>query len=98
MEGKERLNKIQQVLEESLGLIWVDRIVYSHNSKIYRTAHIFDFYPGIATYVHLQDKKHKRYLARVVVDENSFIINMNGMKIDASKHWNEIIAEQPKLV
>ena len=89
-----RLNKIQEVLENALGLIWSDRIVYSHSTKIYHTATIFDFEPGKATYAHLQDKNHKRYLARVVVDETSFIINMNGMKIDASEHWQEVYGSQ----
>ena len=98
MDRQTRLNKIQQVLEENLELNWVDRIIYNHSSKIYRTATIFDFEPGKATYAHLQDKKHKRYLARVVVDEESFIININGIKIDASEHWKEISKEQSQLV
>ena len=98
MDRYVRLNKIQQVLEKSLGLIWVDRLIYSHSSKIYRTAHIFDFEPGKATYAHLQDEKHKSYLARVEIDENGFVININGMKIDASEYWEEIISGQSQLM
>ncbi len=94
MDRQVRLNKIQQVLEGSLGLSWVDRLIYNHNSKIYRTATIFDFNPGRATYVHLQDEKHKRYLARVVIDKDSFVININGMKINATDYWKEITTEQ----
>ena len=94
MDRGTRLKKIQEVLEESLGLKWVDRIIYSHSSKIYRTATIFDFETGKATYAHLQDENHKRYWARVVVDEDSFIINMNGMKIDATDYWKENTTEK----
>ena len=94
MQREERLNKIQQIFEEDLGLKWVDRLIYSHSTKVYRSAHIFDFNPGKATYVHLQNDDSKRYLARVVVDETSFIVNMNGMKINLSEHWKEIYTSQ----
>jgi len=93
MTTKEKLNKIQTVLEENLDLVWVDRTVYNHHTKIYRTADIFDFENDRHTYVYLKDSKNKSYLARVVLNDEKFIITMNGMTIDASEHWLELLSE-----
>lgn len=94
MTRTERLDKIQQVLEENLDLIWVDRTIYNHHTKIYRTADIFDFADNRHTYVYLRDSKNKGYLARVILNDEKFIINMNGMKIDVSEHWKELLSEE----
>lgn len=94
MTKKERLDKIQIVLEENLDLIWMDRTVYNHNTKVYRTADIFDFEDNRHTYVYLRDKKNKAYLAQVVLNDTKFIINLNGVKIDVSDHWQELLSQQ----
>ena len=94
MTKRERLNKIQQVLEENLDLQWVDKIVYNHNTKCYRTATVLDFCPDKPTYAYLKDKKNNAYLARVKLNDESFIIKMNGMTIDASEHWQELLSEE----
>lgn len=90
MTKKERLDKIQEVLEESLNLNWIDRMVYDYAHKYYHTADIWDFEDGRPTYAYLVDGKHS-YLARVVVKDEKFNIALNGMKIDVSEHWKELI-------
>ena len=94
MTRKERLQKIQEVLEEALGLNWTDRLIYNYNTKIYRSADILDFQPNKATYAYLKDEKKKSYLARVVINDDSFIITINGMKVDASEHWKELLSKE----
>ena len=94
MTRQERLNKIQEVLEENLDLKWIDKLVYNHNTKYYHTADIFDFCPNRTTYVYLRDNKNKSYLAKVVLNDAKFIINMNGVKIDVSAHWQELLQEE----
>ena len=94
MTKRERLNKIQIVLEESLGLIWVDRIIYNYNTRCYRTANILDFCPDKSTYTYLRDNKNNTYLAKVVLNDEKFVINVNGMKIDASEHWKELLQQE----
>ena len=92
MTKKERLDKIQEVLEENLNLNWVDRLVYNHAHKYYHTADIWDFEDGRPTYAYLVDGK-RSYLARVIIKDEKFNIALNGMKIDVSEHWKELIAE-----
>ena len=90
MTKKERLDKIQEVLEENLNLNWVDRLVYNHAHKYYHTADIWDFEDGRPTYAYLVDGK-RSYLARVIIKDEKFNIALNGMKIDVSEHWKELI-------
>ena len=90
MTHKERLNKIQEVLEENLNLNWVDRLVYNHTHKYYHTADMWDFEDGRPTYAYLIDGK-RSYLAKVVIKGEKFNIALNGMKIDVSEHWKELI-------
>lgn len=94
MTKKEKLNKIQEVIEESLGLTWIDRLVYNYNTKCYHTANGFDFCKGKATYIYLIDDKKKTYMARVVVDNESFKISINGTKVDASAYWKELLNQE----
>lgn len=94
MDSKEKIQKIKEVLEENLGLIWTDRLVFNHHTKCYRSADMFDFRSGRSTYVYLRDKKNKSYLARVVLTDESFIINLNGIKVDASEHWKELLSQE----
>ncbi len=94
MDSKTRLNKIQEVLEESLNLNWVDKIVYCYQTKMYHSAYKLDFSDGVATYAYLRDNKKNSYLARVIIKGDKFTIQINGVKIDASEHWQELIKEQ----
>lgn len=91
MTSKERLNKIQEVLEESLNLKWVDRLIYNPISNFYRTADVFDFVNNYTTYVYLENDKRQSFRAQVKLNNEQFIIRMNGMKIDASEHWKELL-------
>ena len=93
MDKKEKLQKIQQVLEESLGLKWRDRIIYNINTKRYHTADICDFCSNKLTYVYLMDDKKIAHLARVKIDDEKFIIKVNGMTIDVSSFWQEVMQE-----
>ena len=94
MTKRQRLDKIQIVLEENLDLIWVDRTIYNHNTRVYRTADIFDFKDDRHTYVYLRDSKNKAYLANVVLNDEKFIIKLNGAKIDVSEHWRELTNQE----
>ena len=94
MTKRQRLDKIQQVIEENLDLKWIDRTIYNHNTRVYRTADIFDFADDKHTYVYLQDAKKKAYLAKVVLNNEKFIINLNGLKVDVSEHWQELLNEE----
>ena len=94
MTGKEKIFKVKEVLEENLGLEWTDRLVYNLTTKTYHTANSNDFWPGVATYAYLRDSKKKAYLARVKVDETNFKIELNGMKIDVSQHWQDLVNDQ----
>ena len=94
MTTKEKLNKIQTVLEENLDLIWIDKTVYNHHTECYHTAGAFDFENDRHTYAYLKDNKNKSYLARVVLNDEKFIITMNGMTIDASEHWLELLSQE----
>ncbi|MBQ3502908.1 MAG: hypothetical protein IJA72_04535 [Clostridia bacterium] len=91
MTRKERLDKIQQVLEESLNLKWVDRIIYNPVTNFYRTADVFDFIDNSTTYAYLENAKRQSFRAQVKLNNEQFIIRMNGMKIDASEHWKELL-------
>ncbi len=91
MNYKQKLDKVQEVLEENLGLNWIDRMVYNPYNGSYHTADMFDFYADRPTYAYLQDEKKKNYRAQVTLNSNSFIIKMNGMTIDASAHWQELL-------
>jgi hypothetical protein len=91
MTRKERLDKIQEVLEENLNLDWTDRMVFNIVTESYHTADIFDFCGNQATHVYLRDSKGKAYRARVMIKDESFIIKMNGMTIDATEHWKELL-------
>ena len=93
MNYKEKLDKVQEVLEENLGLDWVDRMVYNPANNSYHSADMFDFYADRPTYAYLRDKAKKAYRAQVVLNPTSFIIKMNGMKIDASDHWRELLEQ-----
>lgn len=85
-----KLDRIQQVLEENLDLIWENRLVYNYYDKTYHSADMFDFGYNKSTYVHLIDNKNKGYLARVKLNSQKFVIDLNGMKIDVSDHWQEL--------
>ena len=93
MNRRERLEKIQQVIEESLGLKWTDRIVFNRITKTYRTVDESDFWLNKPTYVHLLDNKKASYIARVEIGREKFIIKISGMTVDASEFWQEIIQE-----
>lgn len=93
MTKKERLDKIQEVLEESLNLEWVDRLVYEPAHNYFHTAEVFDFTDNSTTYVYLENDKRKAFRAQIKLNNEQFIIRMNGMKIDASEHWKELIVE-----
>ena len=88
---KYTLDDIQQVIEENLDLKWIDRLVYKPLSKYYHTATNSDFTYNKQTYIYLIDKKNTSYLAVINFNENRFVIRINGMKIDASEHWKELI-------
>lgn len=94
MTKQNKIEKIQEVLEENLNLQWVDRLVYNIHTDSYHTAGIWDFSPNKPTYTYLRDKKNRAYRAKVVLNNESFIIKMNGMKIDASEHWQELLQEE----
>lgn len=95
MTKRERLNKIQEVLEESLNLEWVDRLVYNPANNSYHTAvSAFDFIDNSTTYAYLRNKKGNSFRAQVKLNNEQFIIRMNGMKIDASKHWQELLSQE----
>ena len=94
MTRKERLDKIQEVLEESLNLKWVDRLIYNPATNSYRTADVFDFGDNSITYVYLENSKRQSFRAQVKLNNEQFIIRMNGMKIDASEYWQELLAQQ----
>lgn len=95
MTKRERLNKIQEVLEESLNLEWVDRLVYSPSNNSYHTAvDVFDFVDNCTTYAYLRNKKGKSFRAQVKLNNEQFIIRMDGMKIDASEHWKELLSQE----
>ena len=93
MTKTEKVNKIQEVVEESLGLIWVDKLVYDFKTKTYHTATYLDFSRGKTACLYLTDSKKKPYMAKVVVNNSKFNISVNGMKIDATEHWKELLSE-----
>ena len=94
MTKTERLDKIQQVLEESLKLKWVDRIIYNPASNFCYTAEVFDMEDNRITYVYLQNTKQQRFRARVLLNTQQFIIRMNGIEVDASERWKELLSQE----
>ena len=93
MDYKQKLDNIEKVLEENLGLDWVDRMVYNPANNSYHSACVFDFCDDRKTYAYLRDTK-KAYRAQVELNPTKFIIKMNGMTIDASAHWQELLQNQ----
>lgn len=90
-----RQEKITQVLEENLDMVWQDKVVYSHSAKKYRAVNmLIDFKNKRITYVRLADKKGKGHLAKVKLDNENFVIEIDGMKVDVSDHWQELLSEE----
>lgn len=90
-----RLTNIKEVIEENLDMVWKDKIVYSHNTKSYRTVNmVIDFQNNRTTYVRLEDKKKKGHMAKVKLNSNSFIIEIDGLKVDVSDHWQELLNQE----
>ena len=93
MTRQEKLIKIQQVLEENLDMVWQDKVVYSHSAKKYRSVNmLIDFQDNRITYVRLADKKGG-HLAKVKLDNENFVIEIDGVKVDVSEHWQELLQE-----
>lgn len=88
------VEQVKQVLEEALDLIWIDKLRYNHKTKCYHTATITDFKINRYIYAYLINNKRKAYLAKIQVDNEKFLINVNGMKIDATEHWQEILGKE----
>lgn len=92
------LDQIQQLVERELNLKWTDRIVYSHNPQGYHSADLYwDFAFGKPKYLYLRNDKDKRFLAKVQVTNDKFIINLNGDIIDATAHWIEILSQNNNI-
>lgn len=86
---------IKEVLEENLDMVWKDKIVYSHNSKTYREVNmLIDFQNNRTTYVRLEDRKKKGHMAKVKLNNESFVIEIDGLKIDVSDHWQELLRQE----
>ena len=92
------LAQIQQLVEQELNLKWTDRMVVNIDPRSYHSANLYwDFVYDKSTYLYLRNDKDKRFLAKVKVDNEQFIINFNGKIIDATEHWLEIIGQQYTL-
>lgn len=95
MNKKTKLKYIQEVLEENLDMVWEDWIVYSYDTKEYRTVNMMlDFKPNCETPVRLSDKKKIGHMAYVTLNSKKFIVAIDGMKIDMSEHWQELLSQQ----
>ena len=89
------LDQIQQLVEKELNLQWTDRIVFNHEPRCYRSADLYyDFAFGKPKYLYLRNDKDKRFLAKVQVTNDKFIINFNGYIIDATEHWLTLLGQQ----
>ena len=95
MDGNTKLRYVQEVLEENLDLIWQDRLIYSPRERRYRTVNFrYDFKNEEITYVRLADKKKNGHMAKVRLNNKTFIIEIEGVKIDVSAHWQELLNQK----
>lgn len=90
MDNKSKIDKIQEVLEEGLGLQWYDNTVRNYMSKGFHTAGSCDFCNNKSTYVYMIDKKKTLHLAKVVLNDTKFIVEIDGVKVNLSQHWQEL--------
>lgn len=89
------LDQIQYIVEKTLNLKWIDRIVFNYAPKGYHSADLYwDFGPMKPKYLYLRNDKDKRFLAKVQVTNDKFIINFNGDIIDATEHWLTLLGQQ----
>ena len=93
MTKRQRLYKIQQVLEEVLDMKWQDRLVYDETTG-YRKVSIVKDFGTYSTYVRLADKSNKGHIAKVKINGDNFSIEMEGVRIDASPCWQDILNEE----
>ena len=95
MDRSTKWKYIKEVLEENLDMAWKDKMVYSHHSKEYRNVNmLMDFQNDRTTYVRLEDKKKKGHMAKVKLTNESFVIEIDGVKIDVSDHWQELLSQE----
>ncbi len=86
------LDQIQYMVEKTLNLKWTDRMIFNHEPRGYYSADLYyDFTFGKPKYLYLRNDKDKRFLAKVQVTNDKFIINLNGNIINATEDWLQLL-------
>lgn len=90
--GKKKftIDDIERCLKD-LGFEWVERYVYNTKKKVYERAKISHF-NGSRVFIYIKKKNY--YLIPVTISNDKFVVGHYCEKLDASLHWQDLLAER----
>jgi len=84
------LDDVEKMIED-LGFKWNGRQVYNPNEEKYRKLKHNSFSLKKPLFVSIETIKGELTLALAEIDNETFILNFNGAKANASEQWKKIL-------
>ena len=87
------LDDVEQMIED-LGFKWNERNVFNPNEEKYRKLKHNSFSLKKPLFLSIETIKGDLILALAEIDNETFILNFNGAKANASEQWKKLLSQK----
>ena len=91
------LDDVEKMIED-LGFKWNERQVFNPNEEKYRKLKHNSFDTNKPLFISLANARGILTLALAEVDNETFILNFNGAKANASEQWKKLLSKKQEKV